>query len=63
MESNNTEFYNTTLHSLLAKIKCRKVLREFLFTMGYFLPDFTSFSHEFVFLWLQGKKFVSKIII
>ena len=57
--NNNTEYTQTSLNNVIAKIKNRKTLKEFLFQMGVYLPDLTSFSHEFVFLWLQGKKQVS----
>ena len=56
---NNTEYCQTSLTNVIGKIKNRKTLKEFLFQMGWYLPDFTSYSHEFVFHWLQGKKYVS----
>ena len=60
---NNSEYCDTSLNNVIAKIKNRKTLREFLFQMGWYLPDFTSYSHEFVFLFLQGKKQVNFILI
>jgi len=59
MENNSIEYCETSLNNVIAKIKNRKTLREFLFQMGWYLPDFTSYSHEFVFHWLQNKKQVS----
>ena len=60
---NNIDYCETSLNNVIAKIKNEKTLREFLFSMGWYLPDFTSYSHEFVFLWLQGKKQVSSLLI
>lgn len=51
---NNHSIVN--VNSVLPKIKNRKLLQEFCFELGYLLPDFTCFSHEFVFLWGAGRK-------
>ena len=59
MENNSIEYCETSLNNVIAKIKNRKTLREFLFQIGWYLPDFTSYSNEFVFHWLQNKKQVS----
>lgn len=63
MDNSEIEYCNTSLFCVLKKIKNRKLLREFLFSIGWYIPNHSSFNHEFVFLWLQNKKNVSKLII
>lgn len=62
MQGNDFDYTNTSLSNMLLKLKNRKALCEFLFSIGWHLPNFSCYSHEFVFSWLQGKKQVSFIL-
>lgn len=58
MEMNHIDngYRETNLFSILKKLKNREALSQFIFSMGYYLPPISSFSHEYCFMWLSGSK-------
>lgn len=57
---NNSSIVN--IHSILPKIRNRKILREFVFSLGFNLPDLTIYSHDFVLRWGSGNKQVGFLL-
>ncbi len=58
--NNNISNENNTLlvnvYGVISKIKNRKLLIEFCFNLGFILPNFGCFSHDFVLKWAIGLK-------
>jgi len=59
MVENNCNM-NLNLQEILPRIRNRAVLREFCFSLGFWLPDYSCYSHQFVLGWGKGEKNVSK---
>jgi hypothetical protein len=53
MELNNSV---QSLKTVLYKIKDRASLRQFVFSIGYYIPNSPGFNHAFVLKWGAGLK-------
>ena len=45
-----------SLKTVLYKIKDRASLRQFVFSVGYYIPNSPGFNHAFVLKWGAGSK-------